>query len=321
MNQELFKLAYEKIKRAKNILLVTHDRPDGDGVSSLCALAELMEMENKKYTLFCQDEPPAQFNYLSHWEKIIAQKSRLDFYQYDLIIALDCGSLNRTNLVNEIFNKNDNQINIEFDHHPKIDDYADLEIRLPEASSTAEVLYRFFKTNQIKINKNIATCILTGMLTDTNNFLYPSTSDTTIQIASEMLVYGARLPIILESAYRNKSIQAMKLWGRALSNLKINPRYNFAYSVLTYDDMIQCPVTDEELEGIAGFLSNLGNVSALLFLREEKNGIIRGSLRTAQPQIDVSQLAQILGGGGHKKASGFVICGHLEKTDNGFQVI
>jgi phosphoesterase RecJ-like protein len=192
---------------------------------------------------------------------------------------------------------------------------------MPEASSTAEVIYYFLESNKIRINKNIANCLLTGILTDTKNFLYPSTSDQTIKIASEMLLYGARFPVIVEGSFRNKSMAAMKLWGKALNNLRVNTKFNFAYSVLTYDDISNCPVADEELEGISGFLSNLHNVNALIFLREEKIGIIRGSLRTSKPDIDVSKLAQILGGGGHKKASGFVAYGHIEKINGGFQII
>jgi phosphoesterase RecJ-like protein len=136
-----------------------------------------------------------------------------------------------------------------------------------------------------------------------------------------MLLYGARFPKIVENAYRNKSLSAIKLWGTAMNNLKVNKRYRIAYSFLTHDDITASGATEEELEGISNFLSNMGDIAMLLFLREDEPGRIKGSIRTARPDINVSSLAKILGGGGHAKASGFTIQGRLEKTDKGYKVI
>ena len=91
-----------------------------------------------------------------------------------------------------------------------------------------------------------------------------------------MLLSGASYPSVLEHTSRNKSITAMKIWGKALSNLKINPTYNFAYSILSSSDLAESKATEEELEGIAGFLSNLRDVKGLLLLREEEQGKIMG---------------------------------------------
>ena len=315
-----FEKAYSCIKKAKQILLVTHDRPDGDALASTCALIEALSSLEKKYQAFCLNEPPAQFDWLPHVENISADKDNLNFSQFDLIIALDCGSLSRTNLSREITNRSRQQVVIEFDHHPKVDDYADIEIRNPAASSTAEILYYFFKYAKIKLNKNTANCILTGILTDTGNLLYPSTTDKTIKIVSEMLLYGARYPLVIANIAENKSLNAMRAWGQALNNLQINKKYNFAFSVLAYDQINKAKASDEEFEGIAGFLSNLYGVKGIVFLREYEPGKIKGSLRAGNSEIDVSRLATKLGGGGHKKASGFSIDGKLKKTANGWQI-
>ncbi|MCK5416362.1 bifunctional oligoribonuclease/PAP phosphatase NrnA [Candidatus Parcubacteria bacterium] len=321
MLKERYKEAYNQIQKAKNILLVTHNRPDGDALASTGAVAEYLTNIKKNWSAFCLDKPPYQFNFLAHVEKIIYDRNEINFNTFDLIIALDCGSLSRTNLVEEIKNRTEKQIFIEFDHHPKIDDYSNIEIRNPQSSSAAEVLYHFFKINKIKINKEIANCILTGILTDTGNFLFPSTTDQTIKIASEMMIDGAKFPMIIENTWRNKSVDAMKIWGTAINNLKINQKYNFAYSILTKDDIKNQKVTEEELEGIPEFLSNLYGVAGLVLLREQKDGKIKGSLRTSHPDIDVSKIAKNLGGGGHKKASGFTIKGKLKKLKTGWEVI
>ncbi|MCK4554308.1 bifunctional oligoribonuclease/PAP phosphatase NrnA [Candidatus Parcubacteria bacterium] len=321
MHNNIYSNIFNKIKSAKNILLVTHDAPDGDALASICAIIELLESLAKKYFAYCYDAPPYQFDFLPHIEKISNNKKQFNFDDFDLIIALDCGSLNRTKLTDEINNKNKNQFIIEFDHHPKLDDYANLELKDPQAAATTEILYHFLKANKIKINKNIANCILTGILTDTANFLYPSTSQQTVEIASEMLAKGANLPQIMENTRRNKSLASMKIWGKAMSRLQINQKYNFAFTVLTLDEITSSGVTEEELEGIAGFISNLHNVKGTLILREQPGNIVKGSLRTSCPQIDVSQLAQALGGGGHSKASGFKIQGKLKQAEERWKII
>lgn len=316
MIKDKFLDAYKLIKEAEKILLVTHDRPDGDALSSTCAVIEILKNLDKDFGAYCMSEVPFQFNFLPHVEYISADRERLDFDSYDLIIALDCGQLRRTNLTEEIKNRRKNQKVIEFDHHPKIDSYADIEVRLPKSAATTEVLYDFVKHNKIKITKNLATCILAGIITDTGNLLYESTSEHTIKISSEMIAHGARFPTILEKTWRNKSLAAMRLWGQAMNNLQINLKYNFAFSVLQLSDMEMSGATEEELEGIAGFLSNLHGVKAVVLLREIEDNKIKGSIRGMKPGVDISELARKLGGGGHKKASGFIVDGHIIKKND-----
>ncbi len=320
MNNNIYSDIFNKIKSSKNILLATHDSPDGDALSSICAMIELLESLDRKYFAYCYDMPPYQFDFLPHIEKISNNKKLFNFDDFDLIITVDCGSLNRTKLTDEINNRGKNQFVIEFDHHPKIDDYANLELKNPQAAATTEILYHFLKANKIKINKNFANCILTGILTDTANFLY-ATSHKTVEIASEMLAKGASMPQIMENTRRNKSLASMKIWGKAMSRLQINQKYNFAFTILTLKDIADSQITEEELEGIANFLGNLHKVKGILLLKEQPNNIVKGSLRSSHPKVDISRLAQVLGGGGHAKASGFKVQGQLEKVGDGWKIV
>lgn len=310
-----YKRAFERIKNSQKILLVTHGKPDGDAISSLCAMMILCSDLGKDFTAFCLDPVPASLRFLPLSERIKNDKTELDIPAYDLIVALDCGSLGRTYLAAEIGKRKGHQYAIEFDHHPRIDDYADLEIRLTEAASTSELLYYFFKANFVKLDKRLANCILTGILTDTSNFLYPSTTDKTVAIASEMLLHGAKFPLITEETWRNKSIAAMKLWGRAIGSLEINKRYNIAFAVLTETDIAECQCSEEEMEGIAGFLSNLYGVNGLVLIRAAGKGLIKGNLRTSEPGIDMAKLAHRLGGGGHRAAAGFSFPGFIRREN------
>jgi phosphoesterase RecJ-like protein len=323
---QLYQTAFQRIEQADKILLVTHYNPDGDGLSCVCAMAEYLKLIHKDYFIYCYNQPAATFEFLPNIEQFNYhhEASELpevpNFNNFDLILVFDCGSLSRTRLEVEIKTRTPNQFVIEFDHHPKIEDYADLEIRDHQAAATTELVYHFFKTNRLKMNRNIANCLLTGILTDTANFLYPSTSESTIKISSEMLSLGAKLPQITESTLRTKSLEAMKLWGKIMSNLQINPKYNLAITVLTQSDLNGGSINSEELEGLSNFLGNLYGVKAIMLLREEADGKIRGSLRTADQATDLTRLAHLLGGGGHAKAAGFTIEGKLIKSENSWRV-
>jgi phosphoesterase RecJ-like protein len=314
-----FQAVYQKIKTANNILLVTHYNPDGDALASICTMIELLESIGKNYLAYCASLPGQAFSFLPHIDKL---KNELDdFAKYDLIISLDCGSLARTHLQKVIKSRTTHQYYIEIDHHPKMDDYADLELRDPMRASTTEQLYFFLQANQLEINSVLALCILTGLVTDTGNFFYPITSQETISIASEMMRKGAKLPKIIDHIWYNKRINVMKLWGLAMSRLQINQKYNIAFSALTLEDFTEYQATEDDLEGISGFLSNLQDVKAVLLLRESTPGVVMGSLRTKQPNMDVSALAQRLGGGGHSKASGFSFPGSLKQVDGQWRII
>lgn len=320
MKDKLFIKAYKKIQKARRVLLITHVNADGDAYASLCAMIDLMKRMDKDFIAYTRDEAPYQFFFLPHIENIETKAELVDVAKFDVIVALDCGEVKRTNLKEQILKRAPGQTFIEFDHHPHVEDYADIEVRIPEMSATAEVLYHFFKINKIKISKDMADCILTGIMTDTANFMYPSTTDKTVAIASEMLLYGAKYPKILENTWRNKSFASMKMWGEVLGNLQINKKYSFAFSVISHESFQKSQATEEELEGISGFLSNLYGVNAVMFLREEKPGEVRGSFRSTHPGVNVSRLAQAVGGGGHAKAAGFTIPGHIVKTKKGWKV-
>ncbi len=330
MKDILYRKADLLIGKSDKILLVTHANPDGDALASVCAMAEYLSGLPKPYLIYCHDQPLSKFDYLPHFHefnfRFSLQKDEnkdldLKFDSFDLILVFDCGSLGRTQLAGKIAGRGKGQKVIEFDHHPKTDDYADLELRDPNAASTTEIVYEFFKANKVKVNKEMAKAILTGISTDTANFLHPVTTTKTINIASEMMRKGASLPKIVVRTWRDKSIKSMKIWGRVMSSVRVNKKYNLAFTALTHEDIEELRVDDEVLEGITNFLSSLKGVKGVLFLREKKRGVIRGSLRTADPEIDISKLAKLFGGGGHPKASGFTVEGNLIETDNGWKVV
>jgi len=342
------KEAWERIKSSKRILLVAHLNPDVDALSSLGAFIEILIDYDKDYLAFANSKL-ADYSFLSNGDKIINNLDDLlkivsskynnnekvsdDFLKFfGLIIVLDCGSIERTFLASYIYKVkelNNSPFIIEFDHHVPLKTYADIEIKKMFASTT-EILYDFFAINKIAINREMANCLLAGILSDTANFLYPSVSDRTLAIASNLMNLGAQFPKLLNSTWRNKNFIEMKLLGLALNNLKVNKKYNISFSVLPYEDLNNIIKDHDYLNGdvfgdIAGFLSSLSETDIIMVLREEELGRIKGSLRVGASRsgikADVNKLASIFGGGGHKKASGFFIKGNIIKDGSNFKIV
>lgn len=331
---EKLELAYQKIKASKNILIIGHTDPDADALSSLGVMIEFCKTAAIDFFAYTEKKPYDAYTYIPN-EELISGVSPDDLKSYEVIIIIDCGSINRTGLedrLRRLIKARDegtllaNPYIIEFDHHNQAENFADLEIRYPDCASTTELLYYFFKVNNLEVNKNIANCILIGLLADTGHFLHTNSSSEAMLVASQMLLRGASLPKITAYTTQNKSIVTLKVWGRVLENLKFNVETGLASSALKTEE-INLLLTPEEKEkradlfsDIVSFLSSLSGVSVALLLREEGNKV-KGSLRTVSDRIDVSNLAKNWGGGGHKKAAGFIVEGKIAPTENGWKVV
>ena len=339
INKDLAKKALSFLKDSRRSLVLGHLKPDGDAISSIIAISLILKKLKKESYAFSEGKASDLFNYLKGFDSIHSnffelkkdlniKNNLIEFF--DLIIVLDCGSLARTAIVDDIlkFKEQGGKI-IEFDHHPKIDNYADIELREASLASTTELIYYFIKENKIEFDQDLAEAILTGILTDTGNLLYPSANESTLKVVSKTLLAGARYNKLLTYTAQAKDSYTMKLWGFVLNNLKINRKYNIAISVVSRKDLENIlgnkeldPGLESELfSGLAGFLSNLKEAKAVLLLYEGANGFIKGSLRSTSSGYRVDKLARALGGGGHKRASGFGIKGNLERLGTNWKLV
>jgi len=327
-------LAYQKIVAAKRILIVGHVSPDADAISSIGAMIEITRSLGLETYAYADHKPNGTYNFIAN-ENLISSEEPADLRIYDIILILDCGSISRTGLELRLRNLLQAAVEgkisarpyiIEFDHHEHQETYADLEIREAHKASTTEIIYHFLKANNRPITKVLADCILIGLMTDTGHFLHANSSREALAVSSEMLLRGASLPKIINKTIHNKSFATLKVWGRALENMKFNPDTGFASSALLENELAELLTVAEkeshvDLFGdIVSFMSCLSEVRVALLLREE-NGKIKGSMRTVSDEIDVAKIAQNWGGGGHKKAAGFSIEGRLMATETGWKVI
>jgi phosphoesterase RecJ-like protein len=313
----------EYISGASHVLLSTHERPDGDALGAMVALSYYLEDLNKNYLCFAREKVMDTYFFLPGIEKV---KSKLDDIKvFDLIIFLDAGDVKRTGIKDFLsqIDKGKTKI-VNIDHHLTSeldhDHFFDLNIVSLEVSSTAEIIYNFFEYLKIPLNKQKATNLLTGVLTDTGCFSNLGTTVSSFSIASDLMNKGTNIKKICDYTLKNKNVVSLKLWGRVLSRLEKNEKTGVVTSAITLKDLEECGAEEESTEGISNFLNFLSDAKYTLLFKEEKDGIIKGSLRTTREEVDVAKIAAEYGGGGHKKAAGFSAKGRLVKTADGWQV-
>jgi phosphoesterase RecJ-like protein len=311
---------YSKILSAQRILIITHYNPDGDALSSLSVFSAILHLLAKDFQAYCRTPLNSSHQYLPHLQSVASAMTASDFANFDVIISLDCGSVARTGIAELIMARSANQFFIEIDHHPQMENLSDLAYRPTGVSATTELLFNFCQINHIAISELMAKGILTGLTSDTGGFIYPSTTHDTMLAATQMLWRGARLPSVISQVLYSQSLTALRLWGLALSRLTINTTHQIAYTVLTYQDFADYQGTEAMTDDLAGWLVCLADVRAVLFLKQSQPGLIKGSWRTAHDGVDVSLLAQLMGGGGHAKAAGFACSGNLSQETGCWQI-
>ncbi len=275
----------------------------------------------KKVTVYLPAPVAKPLRFLPKTEIIISEAEKISWTNYDLLFCVDLGE---PKLMGALFDKWNNRptslFTIDFDHHFTNVGFGDFNILDKTASATCVMVYQWFKQADFTIDKSIATCLLTGILTDTDSFSNAGTNDVSLKIASELLLKGASASRANQEITHNKNINELKLWGRALERLQDRPDLGLVTTVITQNDLAEFNVPATAMEGVSNFLSELGEYRAVLVLRENNDGTIKGSLRTTHDDVDVAALAKIFGGGGHKKAAGFTVSGKLIETAEGWKV-
>lgn len=304
----------DTLQRSKRILVVTHEHPDGDAIGSAAALRAVLVTLGKVVTVVCRDHVPEPFlfalgkdPFLQHWSS----------GEFDAVVAVDCGDLRRTGFPGELqqFVAQRGTL-LHIDHHPR-SDLSKLATHCFEdstASSTAELLWQVIEYFNVKVTKEIATALLLGLYTDTGGFRHSNTTPRALELGATLLSHGGRLKYIREHVVMHKSIPALKLWGVALERIH---RHQMAIvsSVVTQEDLSQTGATEEDIAGIVNMLCSIPQTRMAMLVSEREDNVLKASMRTEDDRVDVGAIAALFGGGGHKKAAGFAIPGHVVVKD------
>lgn len=313
MPQRTAKQIMAHLDTANQVLIIPHQNPDGDALGSASALAHFLRLRDKMFHTFCASAPVAKYQKHPHLVTINTDVQVWE-QEFDTIIVVDSGDLKYAGIKEHLENLPYQPVIINFDHHQTNNQFGHYNLVIPSASSTAEILYWFFRVNGQNITKEMATALLTGLITDTENFTNPGTTAKSLKVAGDLIRRGANYNFLRKWFLKDKPLNSLRLWGVALSRLVANPDYGLVYTSLSLTDFSEHGAEETEAEGIANFLNNTGDGKATLVLREMTNGLVKGSLRTTRADIDVSSLAKALGGGGHRKAAGFTSSASLSEV-------
>lgn len=310
--------------RQRVLLTVTTD-PDGDSLGSMLAMSHAIKHLGKDCVCYSPEPVPAMFDYLRGPHQIVSDLPD-PVQSFQLVVIFDTGDIKRTPLVEDLVKRDRTTTAVlNIDHHPTVTEWqgqsaVDHNMIDTQAGATTEMLYHLFAELRIPLNAHAATCLLTGILTDTGHFTNHGTSLNSFEIAARLMAKGAQHHTITQSTMRNKTLGTLKLWGRALSRLNLHPQSGVVSTVLRLKDFEECGVDHRASTGIANLLNSLNEGKMALVLHEHPGGKIKGSLRTTRPDVDVAEFAKQFGGGGHPKAAGFVVPGRLVETDHGWEV-
>jgi len=301
------------IQKAQRIFVQGHANC-GDALGSTLAMVHYLESLNKEYVAFSPAPIPEQFRFMPKTEVVVTDVDEISLSDFDLLLILDCGDLERTGMPEKMKSgrKADSLI-INIDHHYTNNYFGDINFVDTSAPSTTTLIHEFFQANNIPVTKQIAACLMVGIFTDTGIFTNPATNQSALDQAAELLMAGVNINQIFNSILKNRTVHGLKLWGKALTRLTLNEEYNIAYTVILQKDFQECPdCSFEDIEGLSNFLNNLHDASVTVVIREDPDNKVKFSFRTTRSDRDVGTLAAYFGGGGHKKAAGFTIDGRLD---------
>lgn len=295
----------KRIERANHIVVISHINPDADSLGSASAIYTYILKLHKKVSWFCATKNINQRFLFLPW----SEKIRSSFpSSADLAISLDCGSSDRLGIDLEC-----DLINI--DHHQSNSEFGEYNLVDLRCISTTEVLYNFFRNNDISINPKMATAIYAGLLDDSNGFLDDKVDGTIFALAKELIEIGADYRLCNRFIMKYQTLGAFRLKAIMHKNMQLFYDARVAVFCVSSEDMTACGAVGEDCESSLEEALWLPNVEVSLLLRQNSDLSIKCSLRTSS-KVDVGRVALHFSGGGHKSRSGFNIhdCMALESA-------
>jgi len=297
------------LRQANRILMISHKSPDGDTLGSALGLYQAFRGIGKAPEMFCLDAPPEVFKFMPNVEQVRTGQPTLD---YDAYFIVDAGATHLTGLHEthpRLFDKSLPVVNI--DHHPTNSLYGKYNVVVPTAASATMIVFELLNALEIPVDRDAATCLLTGLYTDTGSFMHSNTTPETLRVAARMIAKGANLRAISKDIFNTLKISTMHLWGRVLRNVYQTPE-GVTMSVVNQKDFEDSGASYDEMTGVVDYINSVPGAQYSVILTE-RDGKVKGSLRTLKDEINVNNIAAVYGGGGHAKAAGFTVPGQLEK--------
>lgn len=302
----MFKEAKEILDKSQKVYIVGHQNPDGDSIGSSFALYFALKKYGKDPKVIMQHFSDS-FSFLPQIDSAVSEVKE---DMYDLLITVDSSLKERLAITEEDYNKAKKVIML--DHHQKDQPYGDFSYIDSTRPAAAEIIYNFIEYLNIEIDKEIATYIYTGLMTDTGSFNYDSTKPSTLLIASKLLETGIDFAYICKRLNDTIKEAKLKLLAKTINNMEVFFDGKLRYSFVSYETIQSLGLDEEDAEGMTNYLRKVEGTEVAVYVRGKKDKTAKVSLRSGG-SVDVSKIAIGFGGGGHKRASGYTMTGDFNE--------
>ncbi|HOX02066.1 MAG TPA: bifunctional oligoribonuclease/PAP phosphatase NrnA [Candidatus Paceibacterota bacterium] len=292
------------LKEARSVAIVGHVRPDGDCVGSQLALAEALAAQGKEIVCWNEDAIPQKLAFLDPGKRLQPPAPGRSF---DVVVALDAASLERLGSVAPFILER--QILANIDHHASNTRFGDLNWINPRSPSTGELVFQLLKAAGWPITPPIADCLFAAISTDTGSFQYDTTRPTTLYCAGELVHRGANLARISDEIYQSYPLSRVRLLQHVFNHFRLTHHNQIGYFWLKPADFTRTGTASSDSEGLIDHIRAIEPVVVACMFEQVEPEIVRISLRSKSPRLDVNAIARQFGGGGHHAAAGARIAG------------
>ncbi len=298
------------VESVDKVLIISHNKPDGDTLGANLALRQALIRKGKRVTSACSDPIPEVSKFLP-FSDLVTQEFVLE--DFDCVVVVDTATKKLVKFF-EIYpelNRTRKPI-ITIDHHYSGSPFGTLNIIDPDATSTTSLLLDIFSELSWPIDSHIATCLLNGIYTDTGSFMHSNTSKKVLRQAAMLTKIGADFNTIQQNNFKRTNVRKLKLMGEVLNQLEVDEA-GVVQSGVKNTTFEKYNADSDDLSGVADMICSIPNTEYSILFTESQQGVVKASLRTRKEDVNVAKVAENYGGGGHTKAAGFRVQGSLNK--------
>ncbi len=309
MDKALTQKIIDRLAASKNPALLAHLRPDGDAFGSLLALGHALRDRGQRPSLFVEGGMIPMYQFLPGSELVLDLPAQLP-PETDCLVALDTSTRDRLGQKTHSWPQ---PIDIVIDHHISNPAYGKLNLIVSEIPSTTGVLFELFQQASWKVSAANATCLYTGLTTDTGSFRYRGTNAHTLHAAAQLVELGADPAEIAKQCYLSITHERFALRKMVSNTISIKDKKKSAFLTILPDFYAKTGAKSEDTEGIIEEVASIQGVEVGSLFEFMPDGGLRVSLRS-KGKVDVNSIASSFGGGGHKAAAGIRFAKDAEKN-------
>ncbi|WP_422486797.1 DHH family phosphoesterase [Gudongella sp. DL1XJH-153] len=303
-------LLREAINNCKRVAVVSHRSPDGDNLGSLLAMGLSLEKMGKDVVYVKADIIPDDYLFLPGIERLETRNDSID--EFDVLMVLDSSDEDRLGENQFLLKKSKLIVNI--DHHVSNTKFGDINIVLPDLSSTGEILFNILGELEMPIDSEIASLIYVAISTDTGRFTYQGVTGMTHETVAKLYDYGIDSYSINTNLYQRRSLARTKLFIKAISQMEFYNNNEIGIVKISKKMIDETKTSMDDTEGIVEFIRDTESVEAACLLKEVDNSIVKISLRTKN-KVDANKVCSAFNGGGHNRASGATVEDSLDNVE------